>query len=389
MPSGDGLLVRVKPFAAQLPAAGARAVADAALRFGNGIIELTSRANLQVRGLSSVTVAAFARAMEDVGLSSGDIGAERRRNVIVSPLADMDLSVAPGTAALGRAVEAMLVASADLAGLNGKFRIVVDGAGILPLGDVACDLRVVVQADRVLLAAAGMESAAVCSQADALPALRRLLRAASQAGPACRMRDLHGERLFQAVCLEPSMLLPAGVAVSPIGYLLYGDGEHGAFGFGLRFGQLDAAILLRLADLAERFGDGTLRTTPWRTLLVPGVTRAGADMMRTLAEGIVTDPTDPALAIAACPGMSACVSASVATRGDAMWLAMSGHANGTTIHVSGCAKGCAHPAPAAVTLVGEGGRYGLVRNGRADAPPVLRGLTIQQAAAVLAAEDRP
>ena len=36
-----------------------------------------------------------------------------------------------------------------------------------------------------------------------------------------------------------------------------------------------------------------------------------------------------------------------------------------TIHVSGCAKGCARSAPAETVLVGQDGRYGVVRNGTA------------------------
>ena len=53
MQSGDGWLARVKPSAGVLTAAAVRLIADAARRHGNGHIDLTSRANLQVRGLSA------------------------------------------------------------------------------------------------------------------------------------------------------------------------------------------------------------------------------------------------------------------------------------------------------------------------------------------------
>ena len=52
MQSGDGWLARVKPSAATVSAAHARIVAEAARRHGNGHIDLTSRANLQIRGLT-------------------------------------------------------------------------------------------------------------------------------------------------------------------------------------------------------------------------------------------------------------------------------------------------------------------------------------------------
>ena len=53
MQSGDGWLARVKPSAGMLSAEAARLIADAARRHGNGHIDLTSRANLQIRGLSA------------------------------------------------------------------------------------------------------------------------------------------------------------------------------------------------------------------------------------------------------------------------------------------------------------------------------------------------
>ena len=52
MQSGDGLVVRVRPFGGRLDAAQATGLAALAERYGNGLIDLTGRANLQVRGVS-------------------------------------------------------------------------------------------------------------------------------------------------------------------------------------------------------------------------------------------------------------------------------------------------------------------------------------------------
>ncbi|MEO1579176.1 MAG: cobalamin biosynthesis protein CobG, partial [Pseudomonadota bacterium] len=51
MMSGDGLLVRVRPHDGRVDAQTAHGLADLAERFGNGILDLTSRANLQIRGV--------------------------------------------------------------------------------------------------------------------------------------------------------------------------------------------------------------------------------------------------------------------------------------------------------------------------------------------------
>src|SRR3954467_12394406 len=87
MPTGDGLLVRVKPQGGVVSAAAARALAAAAARCGNGTLELTARANVQVRGLQPHTVHPFAAAIVAAGLAHPDPQVERRRNIMVAPLA--------------------------------------------------------------------------------------------------------------------------------------------------------------------------------------------------------------------------------------------------------------------------------------------------------------
>jgi precorrin-3B synthase len=63
------------------------------------------------------------------------------------------------------------------------------------------------------------------------------------------------------------------------------------------------------------------------------------------------------------------------------------------IHLSGCRKGCAHPAPAAVTVVGTEIGCGIIRDGSARAVPhrvvaldALSAQRVSQLAAELAAD---
>ena len=99
---------------------------------------------------------------------------------------------------------------------------------------------------------------------------------------------------------------------------------------------------------------------------------------------LIADASDPRLRIYACVGAPACRSASVDARGGASRIAASLSAiGGETLHISGCAKSCAHRGPASVTLVGRDGRYDLVRNGGAGDRPSLTGLSIDDAIALL------
>ena len=118
-----------------------------------------------------------------------------------------------------------------------------------------------------------------------------------------------------------------------------------------------AETLARLADL------GPLRLTPWRMLLIEGAGQALA------LPGLITDPEDPRLRVSACTGAPGCPQALAATRPLARALAL--HlATDQRLHISGCAKGCAHPGPAPLTLVATGpDRFNLIRQGRAGDPP--------------------
>jgi len=117
--------------------------------------------------------------------------------------------------------------------------------------------------------------------------------------------------------------------------------------------------LAGLAAFAAGEADGWIRTTPWRSVVVVG---AGDAAARAGEWGLVSDPADKRLGITICPGQPACASGLIQTRPIADLLAKLGLED---VHVSGCAKGCAHPGPAAITVVGGVNGVGVVRNGRA------------------------
>ena len=134
------------------------------------------------------------------------------------------------------------------------------------------------------------------------------------------------------------------------------------------FGRCDADQLIRIAGWAEQFGDGEVRLSPWRAIVLPKVRgrEIGTLIAQATGAGLITDPGDPRLAIFACPGRPDCADASVMTRRDAARLAGAARTllqTGAQIHVSGCAKGCAHPGPAALTLVGDNGAYRVIVGG--------------------------
>ena len=349
MASGDGLLVRVKPSMGELPAAAALRLAEAAVAFGNGQIELTGRGALQFRGMTAESAGRFAELVVGLGLAAADAAVERRRSVLVSPLAEAPVM------ALARALEAAVVADDGLAVLPAKFGFGVDGGGVLPL-EGGADITLVVEKRRCLVVPDGADRAVVVD--DPVPAVVRMAHAfLAVAGSERRMRHVVAEVLagYETVSFEATEPMPA------IGWL-----PGGMTGAGLRFGAMDAGVLAGLAELAG--GDRVLRLTPWRAVLVPGAPDEAA--LERL--GLIVAADDPALQVSACVGAPGCASGSVVTRRLAAGLRP---AADQTIHVSGCSKGCAHPGAAALTFVGRDGLFDVVRDGRAGDVPVQRGLT--------------
>lgn len=395
--SGDGLLVRVKPAAGRLTAAAARALGDAAAEFGNGLIDLTQRGNLQVRGLRPETVEPFTRLVLTLGLGAADPALEAIRNIACNPLGRDDPAAGFDVEATVQALESGLAARPALCALPAKFAFLVDGGGLLAPRGPGAD--VILQAGtrgEIFAGIAGSRRAAHILEAETAAAALALANAflalaarQQDERPPRHMAELvarTGDRaIFAAAGLDPCHALPVPTRQNfAAGFLPYpGIERRGVFGFGIPFGQIEAPALIDLAALAATFGDGTIRATHWRSLLLPGVAIEDAEtLVRAGTEaGLIADPADPRLRIAACVGRAGCRSGSVDARADAARLArLAPPRPGHFIHVSGCAKGCAHPYPAAATLVGREGRYDLVRHGRAADAPEAPGLTLEEAA---------
>ena len=141
METGDGLLARVRAPRGRLSLDQAAALADAAIRCGNGAIGLSARANLHLRGLSEGTLPDLQARLKDSGLIDANPEIERLRNIVVSPLDDLDpealLDLGPSVTALER----RLKEDENLRELSAKFSFVLDAQGRLPLSDVEADIR--------------------------------------------------------------------------------------------------------------------------------------------------------------------------------------------------------------------------------------------------------
>ena len=410
METGDGLLVRLRITAGIVSADLAGEIADLSRRFGNELIDLSQRGNLQLRGVEEDDLYELLGRLDRLGILDPSAEAEAVRNIVPSPLAGLDPSAAIDGRTLARALEARLTSDPSLFALPGKFGFVVDEGGSLGLDDVAVDVRLTglatPEGPRVLVAVADRpghhQPIAVVSVEEAPDRAADLARAmiALRGGRPEAPRRMHEivaatgiAALFHAsgfgeVMAEVASLRPRRTGAAAV----LGDQTHapgGFIGVGAPFGRFTADQMALLGELAGERAAGEIRLTPWRTVLIPGVKPEKLPRIRPwIAAGrFVFAADDPRLAVVTCAGSTGCRNASRDTRADAEQLAATArrlaHA-GTPLHLSGCEKGCAHPGPAPFTLTARDGAYDLVRDGRAWDTPAIRHLTLDEAKAALA-----
>jgi precorrin-3B synthase len=390
METGDGLLARVRASRGRLSLDQAVALADAAIACGNGAIGLSSRANLHLRGLSERTLPDVHARLEDAGLIDADPEIERLRNIVVSPLDDLDLEafldLGPSVAAL----EKRLTEDKDLRPLPAKFSFVLDAQGRLPLGEVEADIRFEASRDgtfAVYLAGDDMLAAQCASDetGDVAARLGLAFLALTGAGEGTvrRMRALvereRAEAIFAKAALraEPYKRPQRRPALRDV----LGAHAYGAkfvVGAAAAFGEIDAVRFKALIENARALGASSLRLTPWRAFLITGLDGSGAEsLVDSMTElGFIVDAGDPRLRIAACPGAPACMHGHLRVRDDATrWAAKLPKGDGVILHVSGCVKGCAKPTATAATFTATATGYDLILDGRAGDPPMHGGLS--------------
>src|SRR5580698_5966165 len=141
MQSGDGLIVRIRPRSATFSAEELTLLAGAAARFGNGHIDLTRRANLQIRGVKEALLPQLHGAIARLGLLDDDADAEAVRNVMINPLAGIDLGEVLDVRNTGRELARLLACEPSTWALPGKFGFVIDGGGALTLAGQGADVR--------------------------------------------------------------------------------------------------------------------------------------------------------------------------------------------------------------------------------------------------------
>jgi ferredoxin-nitrite reductase len=383
-------MLRIRVTSGELTPLQARAVAHLAQQFGYGIVDITTRSNLQVQGLNLADVPRALASLEAVGLSTRQTGHDNVRNVYGHPLAGLDPGELLDTRPLCRAITDLVLDDRRFSDLPRKFNIALSGREehalhywTQDLSFLACrgpDDRVGFQ---VLIGGTQGQSPCLAWQ---LPVLVQpdevvavtiaLLDLFRQQGSREKRDQARFRYLIEKIGVDgvlawlaeqvPRPLLPSGLPVlTPGGYEQaagwFRQRQAGLWALGLcvPLGRLTWQQLEALAVSAGRWSTGTLRTTPEQGLLLTGIPTGFRDAIATDAAACGLSPLADSLLLqtVACTGKQFCNIAVTETKGHMLQLIdrlrqRSITLHGVRIHMSGCPSSCALHHTADIGLKG-------------------------------------
>jgi precorrin-3B synthase len=346
--AADGSLARIRLPGGIITAAQLQSLAQAASEFGSPAMELTSRGNIQIRGITDE------RAVAEVVAAAGLLPSathEKVRNIVASPLSGR-AGEHPDVHGWASDLDASIQASPVMASSSGRFWFSIDdGRG--DVSGLGADVGAHVLGDSVALLLAGRDTGVRVSASDAVAALMSVaVRFAEKRGKAWRVTELDDPSTLLeglTIAAEPGATWPQ-LTRPPVGWIVQNDGRV-ALGAGVPLGVLNARTAEFLAAI-----EAPMVITPWRSVLVCDLDDSVADTaLRVLAPmGLVFDETSPWLDVSACTGSPGCEHSRADVRADAAHDAQLGVGEGHR-HYVGCERACgSRPSDAVLVATGSG-----------------------------------
>jgi precorrin-3B synthase len=367
----DGALARIRIPGGMLTAQALTVLADAAAELGDGRLELTSRGNIQIRGMDGARGPDLTERIKAAGLLPSPAH-ERVRNILASPLSGLDDAGSTDVTELVGGLDRELCARPHLAQLPGRFLFAIDdgrgdlyGCGadvritatgddkahVWP-GDLVVDLRDAV-ATAVVVAEAFVDEQQAQSSAPEHAAWR-VRELTGGAGRVAR-RALAGLAALGIQLVTASLAAAPDRAPHPVGVGAQRDGLH-CLTVLAPLGRLGTAQAHILAGLA---GPRGVRTTPWRSVVVTDLADPRHAVDTATAAGFGVSGDSPWFNVTSCAGRPGCAKALADVQADARAVAAASTVDRgrLAVHWSGCERRCGRPAGTVVDVLATSTGY--------------------------------
>jgi ferredoxin-nitrite reductase len=396
----DKYMTRIRIPGCAMTAEQMRAMAFIAYESGYSMLDVTTRGNIQIQGLSIQKLPGVAAALEAVGLTAKQTGHDNVRNITSLPLAGIDPEELIDTRLLAEAMQAMIIDNKEFSDLPRKMNPAFCGretaaahvwtqdlsfvAGKMPDGTVA--FRLLLGGTQGQTPTLAWCAPVWVRQEQVLEVTAAVLRAYSKLGWRHNRHEVRLHFLMERIGNEAFLKqveeqlgyrldycdLPIPKAereevfvgwtpqkAGPTGW----QAQHWALGVCVPVGRLTWEQAKGLAELAETYGDGSIRTTLDQNLIltgIPGALKRDAEMALA-ALGLSHESDSITKQVVACTGKQFCNLAIGETKGHAFWLIEElrrrrVQLHGITIHMSGCPNSCGMTLTADIGLQGTKAR---------------------------------
>lgn len=359
-------------------------IADLADRYSTGCLQVTNRANLQIREVHSSIPPEVWNRLQELGIASRRVEVDPIRNIMASPTAGIDRQQLLDTRPLVKAWDDYLQTHPELSELSPKFSIGLDGGESVSIQALRNDILLAAgrstKSEIVFRLYLNSDTGILIQQSQCISVLAALASAYLEYtknqpridGKKPRLRHLLGDWGAESYLERVERNLPFGLQRRSIdssaraieqsrhlGIHPQRQSDFSYIGIALPLGRLESKQLRNLANLAHNLASGILRLTPWQNLLISDIPNSQLfEIKQQIADlGLHSSATCLDSCLVACAGSSGCASAATDTQSHALAMArdlaqkltIDGPIN---IHFSGCQKSCAQHRPIDITLVG-------------------------------------
>jgi len=396
-PAQDSFMLRLRIPGGILKAHQMRGLAEIAERWGAGRVDLTTRANAQIREFQPKDIVRVLNAVQDLGLTSRGSGADNIRNITASPLAGIDPAELIDTRPFAHALHHYILNSRDLYDIPRKFNVAFDGGGAISVVADTNDIGFVavrvgegrrVPAGiyfRVLLCGItghkqfAADSGLLVKPEQAVALTAAMIRVFSDHGDRtdrkkARLKYLVDQWGMERFIAETEKRLTFQLMHVPveeceprnpidraahIGIHRQTDHNLNYIGVSVPVGRLPAAQMRAVADVAESCGSGELRLTVWQNLIIPNIPSEDVALAteRLRSAGLEFTVGTVLAGTVACTGNRGCRYAATDTKAHAVELANIIDARfkivqPVNLHVTGCPHSCAQHYVGDIGLLG-------------------------------------
>jgi ferredoxin-nitrite reductase len=389
-PAQDGLLYRLRIPGGIINYQQFQTIADIADNEGSGYIDITNRANIQIREIKESINIEVLKKFQALGLASTNANVDHIRNIMTNPTAGIDIEELIDTRSLVKDWEKYITAHSHLGELSAKFSVCFDSGGKVSVRYQPNDIILAAELNnsnvylRLYLSYGEKgepvkDTGIVFKPEETITVLAALTETYLKHIDIKNRRKLRLREIINNITvqeylhqvqenLNPHIFDITQTFFSTFAPLqeknhigVYSQRQTGLYYIGivLPLGRLETWQIRGLANIAKRYGNDNIRLTPWQNLLLTDIPQNQiSEVEQEITNlGLNSSPTDIKSFLVACSGKRGCAAAVTETKDDALNLVKYLDSlmildSPVNIHFSGCSKSCAQHTQADITLFG-------------------------------------